>query len=87
MFELAQTATTTDGWVVPSVIGVGQLIALAIIIWKGGRWTSCIEAKIGELTRRFDEHLADEFADLRTRVGHLERERIEALKRGKDIPS
>lgn len=57
-----------------SIVGLilGQGLAVLAIIWKGGRWTSRIEAELRTLNKSFQKHMKEDFLDLKTRMRTLE---------------
>lgn len=57
-----------------SIVGLilGQGLAVLAIIWKGGRWTSRIEAELRTLNKSFREHMKKDFLDLKARMRTLE---------------
>ena len=49
-----------------------QAIALIVIVWKGGRWTSRIEGELQTLRGSFDKHIGTSYADLKLRLQSIE---------------
>ena len=57
------------------------LVAILMLMFKGGRWTACIERKIDDLANRFDDHRLREHNELNQRLHDLEH-----LRTREDLP-